>query len=270
MNPSFQFDADGVRNLGVSWEDGEYVFCRGWRADGDGGRNAVLAVSPVAERPLAAALDRLAHEYDLRDELDSAWAARPLGIDPRRRSNGAAARGSGRRAARRGCIGAPMEAGRFLRLAIGIAAALGEAHQRGLVHKDIKPANILVNCADGADAAHRVRHRLASAARASGARAARGHRRHARLYGARTDRAHEPLDRFAQRPLCARRHVLSDAHRPSAVQRRRSDGMGPLPCRPKACGAGGAAGERPGRYLRDRHEASRQDGRGALPDRRRP
>ena len=46
-------------------------------------------------------------------------------------------------------LGAPMEVGRFLRLAIGIATALGKLHQRGLVHKDIKPANILVNCADG-------------------------------------------------------------------------------------------------------------------------
>ena len=46
-------------------------------------------------------------------------------------------------------LGAPMEVGRFLRLAIGIAVALGKLHQRGLVHKDIKPANILVNSATG-------------------------------------------------------------------------------------------------------------------------
>jgi serine/threonine protein kinase len=42
-----------------------------------------------------------------------------------------------------------MEVGHFLRLATGIAMALGKLHQRGLVHKDIKPTNILVNSATG-------------------------------------------------------------------------------------------------------------------------
>ena len=46
-------------------------------------------------------------------------------------------------------LGAPMEVGRFQRLAIGMASALGELHQRGLVHKDIKPPNTLVNGATG-------------------------------------------------------------------------------------------------------------------------
>ena len=97
---------------------------------------------------LPASLDRLAHEYELRDELDSAWAARPLALALKGGRTALLLEDPGGEPLER-LIGKPMEAGRFLRLAIGIAAASGEAHQRGLVHKDVKPANILVNCADG-------------------------------------------------------------------------------------------------------------------------
>src|SRR5439155_9292037 len=45
--------------------------------------------------------------------------------------------------------GVAMEVGNFLRLAVSIASALGKVHQRGLLHKDIKPANILVNRTTG-------------------------------------------------------------------------------------------------------------------------
>jgi hypothetical protein len=37
----------------------------------------------------------------------------------------------------------PMEVGGFLGLAISTARSLGKAHQRGLVHKDLKPGHIL-------------------------------------------------------------------------------------------------------------------------------
>ncbi len=42
-------------------------------------------------------------------------------------------------------IGVPMEIGRFLPLALAITAGLKEVHQSGLIHKDIKPDNILVS-----------------------------------------------------------------------------------------------------------------------------
>src|SRR5262249_43360701 len=84
-----------------------------------------------------------------RDQLDGAWAVRPLDL----------VRDAGRTTLvledadgepLDGRSGAPMEVGRFLRLAIAVAAAVGKLHQRGLVLKGIKPANILFNAATGA------------------------------------------------------------------------------------------------------------------------
>jgi serine/threonine protein kinase len=46
-------------------------------------------------------------------------------------------------------LGVPMDIGRFLRLGSTIASVLGKVHQRGLIHKDIKPANILFSEATG-------------------------------------------------------------------------------------------------------------------------
>ena len=97
------------------------VLCRGWRADSDRGRRAVLAVLPAGERPPPASLDRLAHEYELRDELDGAWAARPLALVGEDGRTALLLEDSGGEPLE-GLIGAPMEAGRFLRLAIGIVA----------------------------------------------------------------------------------------------------------------------------------------------------
>ena len=55
----------------VLWEDGERVFSRGWRLDDNGNRLAVLLVAPAADHPSRSTLDRLAHEYELKDELDA-------------------------------------------------------------------------------------------------------------------------------------------------------------------------------------------------------
>src|SRR5260370_16604621 len=41
--------------------------------------------------------------------------------------------------------GQPLELTRLLRIAIGLATALGQVHRHGLIHKDIKPVNVLVD-----------------------------------------------------------------------------------------------------------------------------
>src|SRR5712671_735495 len=147
MNPTSRFGVGRDSDLQVLWEDGERVFCRG-ESHADGYRTAVLAVLPAAEHPTPATLDRLAREYGLKDELDGAWALRPLEL-LRERGRTMLVLEDTRSEPLDRLLGAPMEVRSFLHLAIAIAAALTQVHRRGLVHKDIKPANILVNRATG-------------------------------------------------------------------------------------------------------------------------
>ena len=129
-------------------QDGERVFCRAWREADGGERSAVLAVVPASEHPSPSCLDRLAHEYGLKDVLDGAWAVRPLALERERGRSMLVLEDPGGEPLER-LLGAPMAVGSFLPLAVGIAVALGKLHARGLVHKDLKPAHLLVNCADG-------------------------------------------------------------------------------------------------------------------------
>jgi PAS domain S-box-containing protein len=132
----------------ILWEDGERAFRRGWRLDDDGKRRAVLLVAPAADHPSRSSLERLTHEYELKDELDATWAARPLDLVREANRTVLVLEDAGGEPVDR-LLGGPLEVGRFLRFGCTIASALGKLHQRGLVHKDIKPANILLNDATG-------------------------------------------------------------------------------------------------------------------------
>jgi serine/threonine protein kinase len=146
VSPSSRFGADGNSGLEVLWADGECAFCReNSLTDGD---RSVLTVLPALEHPAPATLDRLAHEYGLKDELDAPWAARPLELI-RERGRTMLVLEDSRRRAFRASDRRAFGDGHFLRLAMDITVALGKLHRRGLLHKNIKPANIIVKCADG-------------------------------------------------------------------------------------------------------------------------
>jgi len=127
--------------------------------------SSILVLAPALEQPELGTLKRLEHECSLRDELDPEWAVRPIGLahhwdrsvlileDPggvplnEPLGDHSAARQEPRPPDPGGepvdQFLEPMELARFLRLAIGLAAGLSKLHGRGLIHKDIKPANIL-------------------------------------------------------------------------------------------------------------------------------
>jgi hypothetical protein len=98
----------------VLWQDGERIFRRGWRLNDNGNRLAVLIVLPAADQPSRSSLDRLTHEYELRDQLEGSWALRPLDlVHDAGRSALVLEHAAGEPLER--LLGAPMEVGRFLR-----------------------------------------------------------------------------------------------------------------------------------------------------------
>ena len=78
MNLASGARTEGDDGLDVLWDDGKRIFCRGWRADDAGNKSAVLVVLLAGEHSPPALLNRLTHEFGLKDDLESAWAVRPL------------------------------------------------------------------------------------------------------------------------------------------------------------------------------------------------
>jgi len=125
-----------------SLREGDFTLYRGSGT----GLTPVLLVT--AEDRSLGCFKRLEHEYALKAELDAAWAARPVALSHHNERMALVLEDPGGEPLDR-LLGRPVEATAFLHIAIPLAAAVRRVHERGLIHKDIKPANILVDVESG-------------------------------------------------------------------------------------------------------------------------
>jgi predicted ATPase/two-component sensor histidine kinase len=108
------------------------------------GNPPVLILAPFLTPPPQTSLARLEHEYSLAADLRPEWATVPVA---RAFKDGRAVlvlNDPGGYPLER-MLGRPLELRQFLNVAIGLATALRQAHRHGLIHKDIRPANVLVD-----------------------------------------------------------------------------------------------------------------------------
>ncbi|MFL9934109.1 AAA family ATPase [Paraburkholderia sp. RL18-103-BIB-C] len=122
--------------------EGDFTLCRG----SGSGLAPVLLVTAIDAS--LACIKRLEHEYSLKAELDAAWAARPVALSRYNDRLTLVLEDPGGEPLDR-LLGGPLDMTEFLRIALALAGALRQVHERGLIHKDIKPGNILADRASG-------------------------------------------------------------------------------------------------------------------------
>jgi len=98
----------------------------------------------TAEDDSVGSFKRLEHEYGLKAELNSAWAARPIALSHQNGRSSLLCEDPGGSPLDR-MLGGPLKIREFLRIAIPLVGAVRRMHERGLIHKDMKPANVLVD-----------------------------------------------------------------------------------------------------------------------------
>jgi PAS domain S-box-containing protein len=127
-------------------EDEEFIFYRG--RPRKRGVPSVLLLVPASRQPAIETLEKMKHEYWLRSELDTTCAVRPRDLSQYNENTVLVLEDPGGEPLHR-LIQGPMDIKQFLRFAIGLTTAISKLHARELIHKDLKPSNVLIDVATG-------------------------------------------------------------------------------------------------------------------------
>ncbi len=97
------------------------------------------------EYPLPQDIVRYRQEYDSLRQIESAWVLKSYAIETAQHSLALVLEDIEGESLRTHCQGQPLALDHFLGLAIAMTQGLGDIHTAGIIHKDINPANIIVN-----------------------------------------------------------------------------------------------------------------------------
>src|SRR3984885_404250 len=109
---------------------------------------SVLLLTLASIHPRLESLKKIEHEYSLCHDFDTTWAVRPLALSQGNGQKALVLEDPGGEFLHR-LIQGPMDIKQFLRIAISVSTALGQLHSRSVIHKDLKPSNVLVDTATG-------------------------------------------------------------------------------------------------------------------------
>src|SRR3984893_17540715 len=135
-----------VYRLDLILEDDEFVLGRS--LDPALPSRSTLVVIPRQEHPQPRVVRMLEHEHSLREQLNPMWAVRPLALTTRDGRPALLLEDPGGEPLA-SQVGVALDVGFVLRVGAGLAAALRQLHGRGLIHKDLKPANLMIDSATG-------------------------------------------------------------------------------------------------------------------------